>query len=351
MLPLSNAIPYPIQTPNRLQGFDLSGSPFAARLPRQPFHMSYQPSGDGLSSHYGLQQPRHGLPLHISEAQTTNYTTTEIPQWNSICPTSRSLYSNYGFGSEAPSNYQSAAEPYMPSSGLAYQTGATETASGFPGLSPLVASLPSRTLPDPTSMQSSLQGSCSSIQETECGLENFPQHLPSRSSISSATRDAINASEGSSSTASSSPSDTQRGLSAAYGNLAFSSHIGSDASASSLPSGNLSRQMSDENYGSTNSRIHTAHSGGGYVSNLDSSYNMQSLQENFASQSDPVNTMSSAESTSCGPLPPTMHHPQPQHSESQDRPPILRGSFDTRLEVSQSRANSKSKGQKVVGKR
>jgi len=353
MLPPSTGASYSMQVPvpSRIQTFDMSNTPYTTTLPRQSLPVNYSSSGETVSSQYGLQPPRHGLPLQMSQGSTANYSQVEFPSQWTLSSHSRPLSSSHTFETDVPSSYQSTGMPYMQSSGLSYPTGAPESASVFPGLSPLASNLPyngpSRTLPNPASVQSSLHGSCSSIQESDCGLDTYQQHLTNRN-----WRDAINASEGSNSTGSSSPSDNHRSSNVAYSNLTYSSHVGSNASVSTLPSGGISRRTSnEESYTTANSGAQANPHGNGYLPNLNSPYSMQSMHGSFGVQNDPVNSMTSAGTVLGSPVPPSIHHPQPQHSSPQDTASILRGTFDTKSEGPRKGSNSKPKVQKAHGKR
>ena len=355
MLPPSTVNSYSVQAPARAQALDASSTPYTAGFPRQPFSVNY-PSLDPASSQYGLQSTRHGFPLQMSHAPPTNYPSAEYsPQWTSLASHSRPLPSTYSFETEVPSSYQSTELSYGSHGGLPYAAGATESTSVFPGLSPLASTLPfsgpSRTLPNPTNVQSSYSGSGTPILESDSGLGSYSQHLASRNPISIAARDAINASEGSNSTASSSPSDTHRSSNAGYGNHSYSSQVGSNASASSLPSGGVSRRVSnEETYAIARAGAQPSHSGNSHLPNLNSTYGIQNMPGAFAAQNEPIRSMTSGGSM-LGGLPSNIHQPLAQHSRSQDMPPILKGTFDLTSRGARRRSNSRSKGQKQQGKR
>ena len=355
MLPPSTGNSYSMQVPGRAQAFDASGTPYATSFSRQSFSMSY-PNVDAASSQYAVHPTRHGLPLQMSQAPPSNYPSADYPShWASLGSHSRPVQSSYSFDAEVPPSYHSTELSYGQHGGLPYTAGATDSTSVFPGLSPLASTLPfsgaSRILPNPVNIQSSYSSSGTPILEGDGALDAYPQHPACRSSIGIATRDAVNASEGSNSTASSSPSDTHRSSNAGYGNNSYSSQVGSNASASSLPSGGLSRRVSNEEaYTIARSGAQSAQAGNSHLSNLNSTYSIQSVPGGFANQNDPVRSMTSGGSISGG-LPRSIHQPLPQHSRSQDMPPILKGTFDLTSRGPRRRSNSRSKGQKQQAKR
>ncbi|KAL6714064.1 hypothetical protein ACLMJK_008558 [Lecanora helva] len=356
MLSPSTNIPLTIQASGRAPNLDTSSMAYGTTIPRQSFSSQFPPSLDSTSSQYGLQPSRHGPPFQLSQAAPANFSTAEYSsQWNSIPANSRPVPSSYPFEAEIAPSYQSTEIPYLPQSGLSYSTGGAESSSIFPGLSPLASTLPfngsGRILPNPTNVPGSMHNSSGPLIDNEVGLDNYAQQFAGRGSISSATRDVINASEGSQSTASSSPSETHRsGSNAGQGSLAYSSYVGSNASASSLPSGSLSRRMSNEEICNTGrSGLHPAQPSHSHLPNLGSSYNLQGMQGTFAAQNSSVNSLASGRSM-LGSVPEDIHHPQPQ-SSSHDMPSILRSTLDTTSGDPRRRSNSKSKGHKFQGKR
>ena len=342
LAPLASA-PYSMQAPSRAQSFD--STPYAGTSTRHSLSMQYHTSGDIMSSQYGLQPPRHGLPLQISQAPTNHYSAAEFPHhWASLPSNSRPLSSTYPFETEVPSSYHSPTVPYMPTSGLPFPAGATDPTPMFPGLSPLASNLPyhgpSRTLPVPASAQSSLHEICDSLQDNEGALDTYSQHLTSRSTVNSAGRDAVHASEGSCSTASSSPNDAHRNSNIEYGNLTYSSHVGSNTSASSLRAGDA-----------PNSGMQPFRSGNSHLPNINSTYSIQDIHGDFSIQDASVNAMASGGLLSNSQTPSGIHHPQPQHSASHDMPPILRGTYQARPREPSRRSNTKATGQKPQRKR
>lgn len=354
MLPPSTGAPFSIQVPSRAQPFDGSSTPYTSGIPRQNYPMNYSSGVEAMPSQYGMQPTRHGPPVQMSQAPTSSFSAAELsPNWSSLPSTARPLPNTYAFETEVPSSYQSTTVPYVPSNGFAYPAGASEASSIFPGMSPLASNLPysgaSRTLPHPTTVHSSLHSGCGSVLESDGGVDTYPQHPTSRSSISSAARDAISVSEESSSTASSSPSDTHRTSTTGYGNLTYSSHAGSNASTVGLPSGDVTRRTSNGGtYTNASSGIQANLLGSSQLPHLNSSYGIQGMQGGFGGHSGLTNAMAAGGST-VGGLPPDIHHPQPQYSRSQDMPSVLRSTFES--SSTQRRPNSKSKGRKVPGKR
>jgi len=369
MLPPSTAAPYPVQATSRAQPFnDMASASYAPTAQFRPYiPMGYQTGMDSMSSQYSSQPSRQGMPLQMSQPLTGNYSAPEPSQhWTTLSATSRPLPSNYEFDAEASSNYQSSAFQYLPTSGVSYPTGSTEASLVFPGLSPLASSLPynstNRTLPHPVSVQSSLHSSSESTQESDARLGPFQQHLDktnepwdlgvgtSRSSVSSVAQDPISTSGPASSTSSSSPSDSHSGPNNGYDNLAYSSHIGSDAGASGIPSGGVSRRISDEDgFQTTASGIPSNHSGR-QLSNLTSSFNIQGIHAGFGMQGNSVNSMASPGSLASTQGQLSIHHPQPHHSAAHDMPPILRGSFNSKSREPRRPSNSNPRGLKSHGK-
>lgn len=347
MLPPSTAAAYPGQVATRGLNDMASGSYGPATQSRPFVSPGYQTGMDPMSAQYGSQLPRHGMPLQVSQALTTNYSAAEPPQhWTPLPTIGRQLPSNYSFETDAPSNYPSSGFPYLPTSGVPYPNGSTDASSVFPGLSPLAANLPyngtNRTLPNPVSVQSSLQGSSGSPQEHDVGLGPFQQHLDkpndswdfgvgtSRSSVSSAAQDTLSVSGPASSTSSSSPSDGHGGLNNGYENFAYSSQVGSDASASSVRSGGISRRMSDEDgFQATASGILSNQPRRRQFSNLQSPYDGQGIHSGSGMQGFPI------------------HHPQPHYSAARDMPPILRGSIKMKPHEARRPATSNTRGSKA----
>ena len=356
-LPSSNGTTYSGQIPSRVPSFDAPGLPYAGAVPRQSFPLQFSSNLDVVPSQYTQQRAGHGMPYLTSQGTTTNYSSLEYPQhWTSLSPNTRSLPGGYTFDPDLPSTYHSSSTPFMPSSGLTYPSGMTESGSIFPGLSPLASHLPysgpSRNLPNPAGFQTPYNGSIGSVPEHDVGLDTYPQNLTSRSSISSATRDAINASEASSSTASSSPSEMQRSLGTGFSGLPYSSHGDSNASTTNLASSSILRRESNgENYMTSNAGTQSSQAGNSQLPILNSSYGLTSMPGGFGTGNNSVIPVSPGRSTVPGQLRPSLHHPQPQHSASQDMPPILKSNFDSNSSEPGRSSKSKIKGQKIHGKR
>lgn len=363
MLAPSTAAPYPVQATSRAQPLnDMTSASYAHHRPYVP--VGYQTGIDSVHSHYGSQPSRQGIPLQMSQPLPVNYSAGELSQhWTPLSTTSRPLPSNYTLDAEASSNYQSSAFPYLPSSGISYSTGPTEASSVFPGLSPLASSLPyngtNRTLPNPVSVQSSLHNSSGPTQESDAGLGPFQQNLnktnepwdlavgTSRSSVGSATHDPISTSGPASSTSSSSPSDSHGLPTNSYDTLAYSSHIGPDVSASSIPSSGVSRRLSNEDgFQSMASGISSTHSGRGQLSNLNSPFNIQGIHAGFSMHGNTATSMASTSSLVSIHGPPSIHHPQPHYSAAHDMRPIIRSSFNPKSLDSRRPPNSNTRGPK-----
>lgn len=373
MLPPSAAAPHSVQAASRAQPLnDMGSASYAPTAQLRPYlPMGYQTGMDSMPSQYGSQPSRQGMPLQMSHPLTGNYSAAEPSQhWTPLSTTSRPIGSNYTFDADASSNYQSSAFQYLPGNGGSYSAGSTEASSVFPGLSPLASSLPyngtNRTLPNPVNVQSSLHSSSGSTQESDAVLGPFQQHLDktnepwdlgmgtSRSSVSSAAQDPISTSRQASSTSSSSPSDSHGGPNNGYDNLAYSSHIGSDVGASSIPSGGVSRRMSNEDgFQSTGSGIPSNHLGRSQLSNINPSFNIQGMHAGFGigMQGNSASSVPTSGLLASNPGPPSIHHPQPHYSAAHDMPPILRGSFNQQPHDPRRPSNSHTRGLKSHGKR
>ena len=338
--------PYSMQLPTRGQSFD--NSPYSTSLPRQSFSTQYH-----TGTQYGSQPPRHGLPIQISQPPTTSYSTADFsPPWNSLSTNTRSSSTTYAFQTEIPSSYQSTVIPYLPNGGLSFSAGSTEPSSMFPGLSPLASSLPysgPNRVPNPASTHSLLQND-------DNGLSTYLPQVTDRGSISTAPRDIIQASESSSSTASSSPSETNyRGSNAGYGNLNCSPQGRTPTGTSGCPCGDHPSRITDDGSYTTanpNSGIGAFQQGSHRLPNINLPYGVQTMHTGFGILGNSVNPMASGGSLSDGSqLPPSIHHPQPQHSNSHDMPPVLRSMLNTKPRETQKRADPKAKGQPPQRKR
>lgn len=369
MLAPSTAAPYSVQATGRSQPLnDMASGAYAPTTQLRPYvPMGYQTGMDSAHPQYGSQPSRQGIPLQLSQPLTVNYSAAELSQhWTPLSTTARPLHSNYALDAEASSNYQSSAYPYQPTSGISYPTGPTEASSVFPGLSPLASSLPyngtNRTLPNPVSVQSSLHNSSGSTHESNAGLGPFQQHLDttseswdlavgtSRSSVSSATQDPISTSGPASSTSSSSPSDSHGVPNNAYDNLTYPSHVGSDVSASSIPSGGVPRRISaEDSFQTMASGISSNHSGRNQLSNLNSPFNIQGMHAGFGMHGSSVTPMASTGSLVSNHGPPSIHHPQPHYSAAHDMRPIIRSSFNPKSQDSRRPLISNTRGPKSQG--
>lgn len=153
-----------------------------------------------------MQRPLQGSSLQISQAPTPNYSALEYSQqWNPLPPHARPTSHTLLYDQD-PSRYENSTAPNV----------AAEGSSVFPGLSPLVTHLPAhggnRTLPDPMSVHSSFESSNGSMQGSDGEVSLYQQHLETETnqgSVSSASQETPRATGQGSSTASSSPSETQ----------------------------------------------------------------------------------------------------------------------------------------------
>ena len=361
VIPPATAAHLPVQTAGRAQPFgEFSGAPYAVSATRQPPPMNYQIGTDTLSFQHNVQ-PRHGLPLSMPQTSAPSYPSGDYSQqWTPLTMNSRSFSNNYTFDMDPATPYGSTAMSYMQSSGLSFQAGPSEASPVFPGLSPLGSCLPysgpNRTLPNPTSVQNALHNNYIPTLETDSGLSVLPQRLgeggivTSQSSVGSVRQDNGNVSEASSSSTSS-PSETHRSSNADYGTLTYSSHFGSNASASSLPSGGIPRRMSnEEGFVTTHPGMQSCHLGTNQLSNLTSSYNMQVMQGGFGIQEGTVNPTATGESASSGQSSSNILHPPQQHAATQ-APTVLRSTYDGKSQDSRKPSKSKLKGQKGRGVR
>lgn len=335
----STAGPYLVQANSRTQPIsDLSDTAYLPATPRHSFpfngpaHMDTQ-----MNHHYGSQQSRNVLPVHMSQPSSASYSTPEFaPRWTSLSSSGRQNSNSFAFDSDLSAGFQPSAYSYVPISVT------TDGSSMFPALSPLASNLPcnsnSRTLPHPASISTSLQSSSISGQENDGSQGIFHHHIDrgnggwdhpsrtSRGSVNSATQDTISASEQASSTSSSSPSDVHDGGSFGYSHF-NQSRLGSNASASAVNSGNVSRRMSgDDSYASAVSGLSSSHVGASLLPTLPSSFNLQGMHGSFGVHDGSASSISQSSSLLGSQLPSSTHHMRPQTSASLDVPPVLRGS-------------------------
>ena len=372
MLPSSSAAAYSTQPLTGPQPFnDVSNAGYSTGTHRVAFPSNFQSTDTHMPHQYQYvpQPTRPGMPYPMSQAPSANFSASSAfdPQWGAMSSNTRRLSSSSTIDANIPSSYQSPAYPYLPSSGASYATGTSEASTVFPGLSPLASNLPysssNRTLPNPTNGSSMLHSSNSPLHEEEGSLGFYSGHVDknhgswdipsvtSRGSVSSAAQDPISASELASNTSSSSPTNTPDGSIIGFGHPSRLSQVGSDASISALNSGNVSRRMSgDDDYTATAPSLQSSHSGNGHFSNLDPTFNMQSMHGGFGLQEDNVTPMNPTSSTVSTQLPPSILHPQPQYNASLDVPSVLRGSPETSLQGQRS-SHAKARGLRSHGMR
>ena len=192
---------------------DLSSVPYSTVQARTPYPNNYPSS---YNNQYDVQRPIQGPPLQMSQGPTPTYSTLDYSQqWNPMPSNSRPTPQTLLYEQD-PTRYETLTVPYMTSSNTSVSNVAAEGPSMFPGLSPLVSSLPAhsgnRTLPAPMSIHSSFDSSNGSVQGSDGDAGLYQQHIgtgTSQESISSVSQDAISATGQSSSTPSSSPRETQ----------------------------------------------------------------------------------------------------------------------------------------------
>ena len=357
ILPPSTGGPYSMQVSNRAQSFD--STPYMPAVHRQSSSTNYHSGVEATSSQYGSQPPRHGLPVHLSQAPTTAYSTPDFsPPWTSLSSTPRSMSTNYAFQTESPSGYQSNSMPYLPAGGLSFPAASTVSTPVFPGLSPLASSLPyngpSRALPIPETTQSSLPDDGAPLQDDDSGLGAYPQQVTSRASISTVPREVIQVSESSSSTASSSPGENNhKSSNMGYGNLNYSSQGGALTIGPVCPCGDHPSRINNEgNYTTSSSGVQIFQQGIPHLPNINSQYSVQDMSTGFGVHGSSVNPAASGGSLLGGhQLTSSIHHPQPQHLNANETPPVLKSTFNTKAREQQKRSDPKPKGQPPQRKR
>ena len=227
MLPPSTVSPYLGQGNGRTASYgELSNSQYPAVAPRQPISSNHA-LNDYLTQ-YQMQSSRHGYPLQITPTPATGvFNADHSHSWTASSASNRPLYHSPTFDGDLSASYPSSTYQYSAVTGAPIPAVTTQGAPSFPGLSPLSAHLPStgpnRTLPNPTGIQGSFDGSNSSTQEGNSEIAIMQQQYSknkdtwdlsrmttgtSQGSFSSVAPDSIGAPGPASSTASSSPDHT-----------------------------------------------------------------------------------------------------------------------------------------------
>ena len=228
MFPPSTISPYLGQGSVRAPSYsDLSNSQYPG-VARQTISPNYHNNLDNHLTQYDMQSSRHGYPLHINPLSTTGFHNADHSQtWTALPASSRQLFPSPTYDGDVSASYPSSTYQYSPVTGTPMPAITTDGAPGFPGLSPLSANLPStgpnRTLPNPTGIHGSFDGSNGSTQEGDNEIA-IMQHQYSKNkdawnlnrmttgtsqgSVSSIAHDSIGAPGPASSTASSSPDPT-----------------------------------------------------------------------------------------------------------------------------------------------
>ena len=229
MFPPSTISPYLGQGSVRAPSYsDLPNSQYPAVAPRQTISLNYHNNLDNHLAQYDMQPSRHGYPLHSNPISTTGFHNADHSHaWTALPVSSRQLFHSSTYDGDVSAGYPSSTYQYSPVTGPPIPAVTTDGAPSFPGLSPLSANLPStgpnRTLPNPTGIHGSFDGSNSSTQEGDNELAIMQQQYSknkdvwnlnrmttgtSQGSVSSNAHDSIGAPGPASSTASSSPDPT-----------------------------------------------------------------------------------------------------------------------------------------------
>ena len=229
MFPPSTISPYLGQGSVRAPSYsDLPNSQYPAVAPRQTISPNYHNDLDNHLAQYDMQSSRHGYPLHSTPISTTGFHNADHSHaWAALPESSRQLFHSPTYDGDVSASYPSSTYQYSTVPGPPIPAVTTDGAPSFPGLSPLSANLPStgpnRTLPNPTGIHGSFDGSNSSTHEGDNELA-IMQHQYSKNkdawnlnrmttgtsqgSVSSNAHDSIGAPGPASSTASSSPDPT-----------------------------------------------------------------------------------------------------------------------------------------------
>ena len=229
MFPPSTVSPYLGQGNSRTTNYsELSNSQYPAAAPRQSLSSNYHTNLDNHLTQYDMQSSRHGYPLQITPTRTTGFPNADHSHsWTELSASNGQLYHSPTYDGDLSASYPSSTYQFSAVAGAPIPAVTTEGVPRFPGLSPLSAHLPStgpnRTLPNPTGIHGSFDGSNSSTQEGDNEIAMMQQQYSknkdswdlsrmttgtSQGSVSSIAPDSIGAPGPASSTASSSPDHT-----------------------------------------------------------------------------------------------------------------------------------------------
>lgn len=337
MFPPSTISPYLGQGNSRTTSYsELSNSQYPAAAPRQTISSNYHTNLDNHLTQYDMQPSRHGYPLQINPTPTTGFPNADHSHsWTALSASNRPLYHSPTYDGDLSASYPSSTYQYSAVTGAPIPAVTAEGAPSFPGLSPLSAHLPStgpnRTLPNPTGVHGSFDGSNSSTQEGDNEIAIMQQQYSknkdtwdlscmttgtSQGSVSSIAHDSIGAPGPASSTASSSPDHT---TTFGYIPVTQSSSIESGISTADYRCTSITAPMSNMRGCTTSdaqssvlvSQIPTLHPSFG----LYSSQTSVGGTDTIATEAAPQNGL---------PAPPILH-PQPRRSSSYD---LLKASYD-----------------------
>ena len=338
MFPPSTISPYLGQGSARATSFnDLPNSQYPAAAPRQTISPNYHNNLDNHLAQYDIQSSRHGYPLHINPISTTGFHNADHSHaWTALPASSRQLFHSPTYDGDVSASYPSSTYQYPTGTGTPIPAVTTDGAPSFPGLSPLSANLPStgpnRTLPNPTSIPGSFDGSNSSTQEGDNELA-IMQHQYSKNkdawnlnrmttgtsqgSVSSNAQDSIGAPGPASSTASSSPDPT---TTFGYIPLTQSSSIDPGISTADYVCNSITAPMSSMR-DCTTSDTQSSVLVNGQITGLHPSFGLYSSQPSVGGS----DTITPEAGHQNGLPVQRILHPQPRRSSSYD---LLKASYD-----------------------
>ena len=343
--------PYLSQGNGRTTSYsELSNSQYPAAAPRQSISSNYHNNLDNHLTQYDMQPSRHGYPVQNNPTPTTGFPNADHSHsWTALSASNRPLYHSPTYDGDLSASYSSSTYQYSAVTGAPVPAVTTEGAPSFPGLSPLSAHLPStgpnRTLPNPTGVHGSFDGSNSSTQDGDNEIAIMQQQYSknkdgwdlsrmttgtSQGSVSSIAPDSIGAPGPASSTASSSPDHT---TTFGYIPVTQTSSIESGISTADYRRTSITAPMSNMR-GCT-----TSHAQSSVLVNqvptLHPSFGLYSSQPGVEG----TNTITTEAAPQNG-LP--ILHPQPQRSSSYD---LLKASYDNNPQRNRKSVKSSIKSQ------
>ncbi len=336
MFPPSTISPYIGQGNCRTTSHsELSNSQYPAAAPRQAISSNYPTNLDNHLTQYDMQSSRHGYPLQITPTPITGFPNADHSHsWTALSASNRQLYHSPTFDGDLSASYPSSTYQYSAVTGAQIPAVTAEGAPSFPGLSPLSAHLPStgpnRTLPNPTGIHGSFDGSNSSTQEGDNEIAIMQQQYSknkdswdlsrmttgtSQGSVSSIAHDSIGAPGPASSTASSSPDHT---TTFGYIPVTQSSSIESGISTAEYRCPSITAPMSNMRGCTTSESIPVSQ-----VPTLHPSFGLYSSQPSVGA----TDTITTEAAPQNGLPAPRILQPQPRRSSSYD---LLKASYDNK---------------------